>query len=257
MLDLIRQTAETTTVQSLVEFGTAPPDGRLTGFVGFLLLVVSAALLTKHAVQNRRLGRVSSQRAFWNYLAAAGVAGMVYGVTGVAVATRSVPLLAAFSHGALLLFIAILSFAIRDLYYNSAFAPPSDERVLSLAAIRRVEVGFVLVIAVEWVAIPFADATAAVLVVEGAASVAFAAYGIGFGERMLTQSRARGTPLDTTLRHVIPVLLCGGFLGLGDLAIGLGVDSVLVPSLQNVVVVMTATFLITATVRLKQNVEGL
>jgi hypothetical protein len=85
--------------------------------------------------------------------------------------------------------------------------------------------------------------------------VAFAAYGATFAEKL--ESMTRGTSLDTLRRHLLPVLVCLGALGLADFGVVVGVSPVVVQAAKSVFVVLIAGFLVTATIRLQQNVEGL
>ncbi|SIR81995.1 hypothetical protein SAMN05421858_3946 [Haladaptatus litoreus] len=62
---------------------------------------------------------------------------------------------------------------------------------------------------------------------------------------------------DTFRRHLLPVLVCSGLLGLTDLGVLLGVESFVIRSIESVFVVMIGAFLLTATIRLQQNVSGL
>ena len=161
----------------------------------------------------------------------------------------------AFGHGALLFCIVFLAFSMREVYYDSALAPAPEQQRFSLATLRRIEAGFVVVVLVEWVAVLLIDQSAVAQFVKGLRSVAFAAYGAVFAEKL--EAMARGTALDTLRRHLLPVLVSLGVLGVADLGVVAGLDPVVVQAVENVFVVLVAGFLITATIRLQQNVEGL
>jgi hypothetical protein len=224
-------------------------------FLGSVLITAAAAIFGYYARMNLRLNRLESQRPFWRYLAAVGATGGLYGVFGVAETVTESRVLTAFGHGALLFCIVFLAFSMREVYYNSAMAPPPDERRFSLDTLRRVEAAFVVVILVEWVAVLLVGGTTAALLVKGLGSVAFAVYGATFAEKL--ESMARGTSLDTLRRHLLPVLVCLGALGLADLGVVVGISPVVVQGIKSVFVVLVAGFLVTATIRLQQNVEGL
>jgi hypothetical protein len=70
-------------------------------------------------------------------------------------------------------------------------------------------------------------------------------------------SRLQGTMLDSLLRHLLPVLVFAALVGVVALAIPLGVSRLVVLHVQVVCVIMTATSLMTATIKLRQNLAGL
>jgi hypothetical protein len=219
-----------------------------------VLVATSAVVFGVYAVRNLRLNRLESQQPFWRYLALVGATAALYGLLGVAETVVHSRVLTAFGHGALLFCIVFLAFSMREVYYNSAVAPSVEDQRFSLATLRRVEGAFVVVIFVELVAVLLIDQSA-VAVVKGLGSVAFAAYGAVFAEKL--EAMARGTTLDTLRRHLLPVLVSLGVLGVADLGVVAGVDPVVVQAVENVFVVLVAGFFVTATIRLQQNVEGL
>ncbi|RBI62551.1 hypothetical protein DMJ13_11925 [halophilic archaeon] len=224
-------------------------------FVGAGLLAVSSSIFAVYALRNRQLDRLESQRPFWRYLTLLGVAGTTHGLTGMLGAAVHARSLVALSHAALLFATVFLAFAMRELYYNSVLAPPPEDRDVSLARLRRIETGFVGVILVELVVVLLIDQGAVAALVKGAGSLAFATYGVVFAERL--ESSTRGTSVDTLRRHLVPVLVCAGLLGVADLATLFGVGHVVARSVQSVFVVMVGAFLLTASIRLQQNVHGL
>ena len=232
----------------------ADPSAAVVAFLGSVLVATSAVVFGYYALRNLRLSRLESQEPFWRYLALAGAAAAVYGLLGAAAVVVRSRALTAFGHGALLFCIVFLAFSMREVYYNSALAPPADEGV-SLATLRRVEAAFVVVIVVEWLVVLLIDQLGVALLVKGLGSVAFASYGVLFGEKL--EAMGRGTTLDTLRRHLLPVLVCLGVLGLADLAVYVGVESLVVEAFESVFVVLVAGFFLTATIRLQQNVEGL
>ena len=234
---------------------TGDPSAAVVHFLGSVLIAVAAAVFGYYALLNLRLNRLESQGPFWRYLAAVGATAGLFGLLGVAGFVVESRVLTAFGHGALLFCIAFLAFSMREVYYNSALAPSPDEQRFSLATLRWIETAFVVVIFVEWVAVVLIDQSAVARLVKGLGSVAFAAYGVVFAEKL--ESMARGTTLDTLRRHLLPVLVCLGALGVADLGLAVGMTPPVVQGVKNVFVVLVAGFLITATIRLQQNVEGL
>ncbi|GAA0232303.1 hypothetical protein ACFFQF_26360 [Haladaptatus pallidirubidus] len=140
---------------------------------------------------------------------------------------------------------------MRELYYNSALAPLESEQRIRLSRLRRIELAFV----VELLIVLFIGRGSVVALIKGGGSLAFATYGVVFCERL--ESLTQGTSVDTLRRHLLPVLVCSGLLGLADLGILLGVESLVIRSVESVFVVTIGAFLLTATIRLQQNVSGL
>ena len=239
----------------LTAHASGDPSAAVVHFLGSVLIAAAALLFGYYAVLNIRLNRLESQGPFWRYLVAVGATAGCYGLLGVAEIVADSRVLAAFGDGALLFCIVFLAFSMREVYYNSALAPPPDDRRFSLESLRRIEAAFVVVILAEWVAVLLIDQTTVARIVKGLGSVGFAAYGAVFAEKL--ESMARGTTLDTLRRHLLPVLVCLGALGLADLGLAVGVSPVVVQGIKSVFVVLVAGFLVTATIRLQQNVEGL
>ena len=240
---------------SLPAQASGDPSAAVVRFLGSVLLAFAAGTFGYYAVRNLRLDRLESQRPFWRYLGLVGATAGAFGLLGVVGAVVESRALTAFGHGALLFCIVFLAFSMREVYYNSALAPPPDQQRFSLSTLRRIEAGFVAVIFAEWVAVLLIDQTVVAELVKGLGSAAFAAYGLVFAEKL--ESMARGTSLDTLRRHLMPVLVSLGGLGLADLGVVAGLSPVVAGSVENVFVVLAAGFLITATIRLQQNVEGL
>ncbi|WP_227376875.1 hypothetical protein [Haladaptatus halobius] len=163
--------------------------------------------------------------------------------------------LVAFGHAALLFCTVFLAFAMRELYYNSALAPSPDERRIPFSRLRRIELGFVSIILLELLVVLLLGHGSIVAVVKGVGSISFAVYGVVFGERL--ESLTQGTSVDTLRRHLLPVLVCAGLLVFADLGVHVGFGPLVVDSIESVFVVMIGGFLLTATVRLQQNVRGL
>lgn len=241
-------------VVSLAQVGTGVNAG-IVRFVGAGLLAVSSAIFSVYALQNRRLDRLESQRAFWRYLVLLGVAGTTHGLVGALLVAMDTRLLVAVSHASLLFATVFLAFAMRELYYNSALAPPPEERRVPLERLRRIETGFVVVIVVELVVVLLIGQAGVAAFVKGVGSLAFAGYGVVFADRL--ESLTRGTSVDTLRRHLLPVLVSAGGIGVADLAVFVGVGAPVVRGVESVFVVMAGAFLLTATIRLQQNVHGL
>ena len=63
--------------------------------------------------------------------------------------------------------------------------------------------------------------------------------------------------LDSLLRHLLPVLAFAALVGIVNLAAAVGLDRIIVLHVQVVFVIMTATALMTATIKLRQNLASL
>ncbi|MDX1745416.1 MAG: hypothetical protein R3324_05715 [Halobacteriales archaeon] len=224
----------------------------VTAFVGYVLVALASVTLTVYAVRNRRRGRLEGYDTFLRYLLLAGLAGVVFGVTGaVNVANQFWPILA-LRVGAHLSLIMFLAFALRDAATRSPNGPAGTDDAVP-KRIRRIELVFVAVILVETAAVAVLGRIPIVQIIVGVGSLIFAVYGVWFGEQV--ESLMRGTTLDTLARHLIPVLIAAGFYGLADLADVLGVDPVLARSAANVFVILLAAFLASSVIRLQQNIR--
>jgi len=91
----------------------------------------------------------------------------------------------------------------------------------------------------------------------GLSALAFAFSGFSYGRRGTTEALVQGTVVDTLLRHLLPVLLFAALVPALDLAVLVGLDRIVVLHIQVVFVIMTATTLMTATIKLRQNLAGL
>ena len=230
------------------------PSGAVVAFLGSVLVATSAAVFGFYAVRNLRLDRLESQGPFWRYLALVGGTAALYGLFGIAAVVVESRLLTAFGHGALLCCIVFLAFSMREVYYNSALAPPADDGI-PLSTLRRIEAAFLVVIVVEWLGVLLIDRLAVAQLVKAGGSLAFATYGVLFAEKL--EAMTSGTTLDTLRRHLVPVLVSFGVLGLADLGVVVGLEPLVVEGVKSVFVVLLGGFFVTATIRLQQNVEGL
>ena len=238
-----------------IALAVAGSSAAITAFIAYVLVSVSAVIFGRSAILNLQLNRLESQGPFWRYLSLAGLTGLLYGGFGIAELLSGALWALAFRDATMLLFVVFQAFAMREIYYNSALAPAAEERSFSLRAIRRLEVGFMVVIGIEWLAVFVIGSGELITAVKALGAVAFALYGLAFGQRLETV--ARGTSLDTLRRHLIPVLICVGCIGLLDAVALLGVSDVVATATKNVFLVMIAAFIVTASIRLQQNVEGL
>lgn len=238
----------------LVAVGT-DASANVVRFIGPGVLTVTAGIFGFYALRNLRLNRLESQRPFWRYLIAIGITGVTYGTFGMAGVVSDGRWLLALGHTGFLFCTVFLAFAMRELYYNGAVAPAWDDGRIPLSRLRRIEMGFVGIIVLELLVVLLLGHGSIVSFVKGMGSLSFAVYGLVFAERL--ESLAHGTSIDTLRRHLLPVLVCSGLVGLADLGVLVGVEASLVESIESVFVVMIGAFLLTASIRLQQNVHGL
>ncbi len=223
-------------------------------FAGYGIVVVAALAFTYYAVRNFAFDRLEGYDDFWGYLTYLGVAFAAFGALGLALVAGGGTVVRAFADVSLLVAIAFLTFALREVYYNSALAPSPEERSLSLARVRRIEFGFVAVVAVEWLVVLLIDQPAVAATVKGLGALAFAAYGVAFSERL--ESLAHGTALDTLRRHLLLVLVCATGVAVAE-ALALVAPAAVADGIFYVFLVLLGGLLVPPTVRLQQSVAGL
>jgi hypothetical protein len=92
---------------------------------------------------------------------------------------------------------------------------------------------------------------------EGASAIGFVAYGAVYYRDQAGNSRLQGTMLDSLLRHLLPVLTFASLVSIINLAIPFGLQRIVVLHVQVVFIIMTATALMTGTIKLRQNLASL
>ncbi len=233
----------------------------LTRFVAHVLLVAACTGVSIYTVLNIRARTVQS--SMWRYLFLSGVVGVGYGLlaivetvaAGGAIASNPVTV-GAFRRVSQLFFIVFLALAMRELYYESPHE--SDELLASLSprTIRLLEAGFLTVIMIEFVVVILLGFVTVARVVQLAASVAFTAYGVSFALPIKSAAMTSRTVLDTMVTYVIAVMITAGAASAIEIGYVVGIPPAAVESTAVVLTVMTGTFLVALTIRLKQNVDG-
>lgn len=223
----------------------------------YSITALSAFVFGTYAAKNTRYQWLEPGSRRWVYLALAGGAGALYGGFGI-VGSMDVVLLAELSlplqYGAAIFVTLFLAFAVRETYFNGLYAPAPTERLMTGTSFQHFEMGLFGLVVVAWWTTFFTDFGSTALQLVGIVGLlAFAGYGLTFGT--LIVSRARGSSLDTLLRHVLPALGCFGIIGIVR-ALGVaGIEQAVVIGTTDVFSVVAATFLFTAAIGLKQNVE--
>ncbi|MFB6073248.1 MAG: hypothetical protein ABEJ88_09800 [Halobacterium sp.] len=223
-------------------------------FTGYGIVVVTGVAFTYYAVENYALDRMEGHEDFWGYLTYLGVAVAVFGASGLGLVAGAGRVVLAFSDVSLLFAIVFVAFAMREVYYDSALAPPPEDRRVPLETLRAVEFGFVVVIAAEWVVVVALGETTVTAVVRGVGALAFAAYGAAFSERL--EALAHGTTMDTLRRHLVVVMVCATGVAVSGL-VALVAPNAVVESMSYVFLVLFGGLLVPPTIRLQQSVASL
>jgi len=143
---------------------------------------------------------------------------------------------------------------MRELYYESP--QHTDELIaqLPIENIRYIEAAFLTVIFLQFfviVAIGFVDIA---LIVQLAGSIAFMLYGISFAGKIKRAAMASRTVLGTMLSYIIAILLSAGAASAAEVGIVVGIQPAVVEGIAIVLTVMSITFMLVLTTRLKQNI---
>jgi hypothetical protein len=228
-------------------------DPNLT-FIFFVALVLLGALGVRfsfYAFRNDRVTDLASQARLWRLLIVVGLTAALYALLGVVEIVSSVG--TPFRRAVLLAHVLALTLALDALYRA---AVPAAEGGDDSDRTRRITlIGTAIVVIVFLGSLLGADAPP-VTAVEGLAALGLAVAGITVGRRGATASRVQGTVVDTLLRHLLPVLVFASLIPISELAVLATLDRAIVLHIQVVFVIMTATALMTATIKLRQNLAG-
>lgn len=237
-----------------VEFGVHlvedDPGLTLVLFIAFSLLLILGPRFSYYAHRNLAATDIDSQRAIWRDVRSVGLFASAYGAVGILEIISS---LTVAPRNALLLATALgVAFAIRQIQAvtNADETPPRP------ALERLLRMGFVALVFV-YVAVAAAGGTRLGASIEAGSALAFFLYGLVFFEAGTAKARLQGTLLDSLLRHLLPVLAFSSLVGVVAVATAFGLDPAIVWHVQVVFIVMTGTALMTATIKLRQNLAGL
>lgn len=220
-------------------------------FLGMALLAVLGLRFSYYAFQNRRRTRIDNQAQIWGSLQYIGVFGAAYAGVWLLEIVSSIGL-----PGKNALWLAMTLFLILSLRQISTTTGRGlDESMAGLD--RLVRLGFVGIVAVYLVSAVVLGESRVTAVIEATGGICFLAYGLYFFRRQVASTRLQGTMLDSLVRHLLPVLAFGSVFSIAALAVVFGLDSTLVLHVQLVFLIMTATALMTATIKLRQNLAGL
>jgi hypothetical protein len=239
------------------------PEGTVivTRLTAYLLLFVASISLTYYTMQNSRRRTIQSE--MWEYVILAGIVGALYAVTGTAEVVAAADIVPANSGfvGSIrrlcqLFFIIFLALAMRELYFESP-QQTEDRGIsmpISIESIRWIEAGFLCIAFLQFMVIIFLGLVNVTLIVQLAASIGFTLYGVSFAARIKGAAMSSRTVLDTMLTYIIAILLSAGAASAVEVGVLVGIQSALVESVSVVLTVMSITFLLVLTTRLKQNV---
>lgn len=228
----------------------------------FLLLFAASVLLSYYTLQNATRRTINSE--MWDYVILAGVAGSLYAITAGAETIAASEAFAAdpalvggIRRLCQLFFIIFLALAMRELYYESP--QHTDELIaqLPIENIRYIEAAFLTVIFLQFfviVAIGFVDIA---LIVQLAGSIAFMLYGISFAGKIKRAAMASRTVLGTMLSYIIAILLSAGAASAVEVGVVVGIQPALVEGIAIVLTVMSITFILVLSIRLKQNIADI
>ncbi|WP_415382898.1 hypothetical protein [Halosimplex sp. TS25] len=231
------------------------PNLTFIAFVGLVLLTVVAARFGAYAYLNVRATEMAAQRVLWEYLLSVGVVAALYGVVGVLEIVSSIR--TPYKNGVMLAVVLLLALSVREIYFNAALSSSAADRSNGFAGRRLVEVAFVGVVAAVVFGVAVVGVVRPLLALQSVGALVIAGYGFWFGRRQTAAAMVQGTMIDSLLRHLLPVMAFATLVPAVDLATIAGLDRVVVVHVQVVFVIMTATALMTATIKLRQNLASL
>lgn len=239
----------------LVDFGVHLVEGDATltfiTFLGVSLLAALGLRFSYYANQNMRQSRISSQRRIWGYLQFIGALGAVYAMIWILEIVSSIRIGPKNAVWLAMIFFLVLS--LRQISVTAAGDIGSNLLQIDQA----VRLGLIAGIALHVVLSLLFGESALSAVVQGITGIGFLAYGVVYFRRQVASTRLQGTMLDSLVRHLLPVLTFGALVSIVALAIPLGTNRTIVLHVQLVFLIMTATALMTATIKLRQNLASL
>ncbi|QGN06557.1 hypothetical protein Hrd1104_04085 [Halorhabdus sp. CBA1104] len=223
-------------------------------FIGFVLIGVLGVRFCVYALWNRRASDLPSQASIWTYLGFVGGAAAIYGIVGIAeIVLSGIP---SVRDGVFLGFVLLLALTMQLIARQGTVADSDRGTAGSVVPSPLVAVFSLTVVgAIAAEAIGIAEQP--VLALEGVGAIAFGTYGYWHGRTQLSRSMVQGTMLDTLLRHLLPVLAFSAFVPAIALVTLLGIEQIIVLHVQVVFIIMAATALMTANIKLRQNLARL
>jgi len=237
----------------MVEFGlynvADSPNLTFIFFIGLVLLTVLGFRFALYAHRNRVRTDIDAQRPIWNHMLYVGLLATLYGLLGILDVVSTLDL--AFKSGVMLAVTLALAFAIRQVHAAASSATGNAFPFERLA-----RAAFVVIVFVDVWLVALDGQSEVTAVIQGLGALAFVGYGAVFYRAQTTSARLRGTMIDSLLRHLLPVLTFASLVSIVSLAVPVGLDRIVVLHVQVVFIIMTATALMTATIKLQQNLAG-
>ena len=245
----------------------ANPEGTVivTQLTTSLLLFVASISLTYYTIQNSNRRTIKSE--MWEYVILAGIVGALYAITGAAETIAASNIVAADPGfvGAIrrvcqLFFVIFLALAMRELYFESPQGTDRGgvEMPISITSIRLIEAVFLIIVFIQFMIIILLNLVTVTLIVQLAASIGFTIYGVSFASRIKGAAMASRTVLDTMLTYIIAILLSAGGASAVEVGFVFGfIQPAIVEALALVLTIMSITFMLVLTTRLKQNVADI
>lgn len=220
-------------------------------FLGVSLLAALGLRFSYYANQNMRQTRIESQRQIWEYLQFIGALGAIYALVWILEIITSIRIVA--KNGIWLGMIFALVLSLRQISITASGDISANATQLDQGVRLGLIVGIVVYVALTLIN---GESTLSALV-QALAGIGFLAYGVFYFRRQISSTRLQGTMLDSLVRHLLPVLTFGALVSIVALAIPFGTSRTIVLHVQLVFLIMTATALMTATIKLRQNLAGL
>lgn len=238
-----------------LEFGLylVEGDANLTFifFLGVSLLAALGLRFSYYAHQNMVASDIDTQREIWESLRYIGVFAAVYALAWLLDIVSSLSF--ASKNGLLLAMTLFLVLSLRKIGALTGREPLGGTEQFE-GIFRLVSVGAIIVYVVAVLVLGQSALTA---LIEGLIAVGLVGYGVAFFRQQIANTRLQGTMLDSLLRHLLPVLVFGGLVSIVALAIPVGIDRAVILHIQIVFLIMTGTAMMTATIKLRQNLASL
>lgn len=232
---------------------TSSPDAGsvVLGLVAHLLVSAAGAWFGVTALHIYRHHSPEFDNRIWRPFVVGSIAIVLYGIVGIweLVAVRYEVQMQMFGNLVFVAFLLALAIGIRQLFHETALPVPYV-RYVSRGALQRLERVLAVVIVFVGLGVFLINGSGIVELFFGATGSVVALYGvlIGVGERSMTTMR--GTAISSLLRYLVPAIGCAGLISvLATTHIVLGYPLVHA-DLQRIVLVVVASFLLMATVRL-------
>jgi hypothetical protein len=218
-------------------------------FIAFTMLAMLGLRFAYYARLNRIQTEIGTQVPIWSHLYYIGGLAVVYALLGLIDIVSSIA--TPYRSGFVLAMVLLIAFAVRQINYAASGSPGAS------AGERFTRAFFIGLVVVYTVGVIVTGPSTILAGLEGVGALAFLGYGLTYYQDQTSQSRLQGTLIDSLLRHLLPVLTFASLVSISSLAVAAGLDRVIVLHIQVVFVIMTATALMTATIKLRQNLASL